>query len=170
QGLTGAILQLDTTLKLPAVGGDVRSRLNVVRNMVSYARQEVEHAVWDMESPLLDGADLADALQNLTTFVNSGGVSVDVSVSGNAVLLDRMANHNLLRIAQEATTNAFRHAKASRIAIRLEYGAENVTLEISDDGCGFSPDEVLQDRSGHLGLRGIRTRAKKLRASLAIES
>ena len=84
--------------------------------------------------------------------------------------MDRMANHNLLRIAQEATTNAFRHAKASRIAIRLEYGAENVTLEISDDGCGFSPDEVLQDRSGHLGLRGIRTRAKKLRASLAIES
>ncbi|HEY0945413.1 MAG TPA: histidine kinase, partial [Opitutaceae bacterium] len=47
QGLTGAILQLDTTLKLPSVGGDIRSRLNVVRKMVSYARQEVQHAVWD---------------------------------------------------------------------------------------------------------------------------
>lgn len=170
QGLTGAILQLDTTLKLPVVGGDVRSRLNVVRNMVSYARQEVQHAVWDMESPLLEGTELADALRNLTTFVDSGEIKIDVSVAGQPVPLGRTVNHNLLRIAQEATTNAIRHARPQRISMRLHYEADSITLEISDDGIGFVPADVMQDRAGHLGLRGIKNRVKKLRGRLNIES
>jgi len=170
QGLTGAILQLDTTLKIPTVDADIRSRLNVVRNMVSYARQEVEHAVWDMESPLLDGTELADALRNLTTFVNSGEVALEIAVTGTPVPLGRTINHNLLRIAQEATTNAFRHAKAKRITIRLEYQPKQVTLVISDDGVGFRPNDVLQSHRGHLGIPGMRARVKKLKGTLDIDS
>ncbi|HWA86568.1 MAG TPA: sensor histidine kinase [Opitutus sp.] len=170
QGLTGAILQLDTTLKSPAVHLDLRSRLNVVRNMVAYARQEVEHAVWDMESPLLDRSELGDALRNLVAFVNSDGVNVEVAVSGREEPLGRTMSHHLLRIAQEATTNAFRHARARRITIRLDYGCDTVSLEIVDDGAGFVLDDVLQARSGHLGLRGIKARVKKLRGKIAIDS
>lgn len=170
QGLTGAILQLDSTLKIPAVDADVRSRLSVVRNMVSYARQEVEHAVWDMESPLLDGTELADALRNLTAFVNSGEVAVDISVTGQAIPLGRTISHNLLRIAQEATTNAFRHARAGRITIRLDYRPDSIAMHIADDGVGFRPDDVLQSGRGHLGLPGMRARAKKLRGTFEIVS
>jgi signal transduction histidine kinase len=79
-------------------------------------------------------------------------------------------NHNLLRIAQEASTNAFRHARARRISIRLEYGGQEVSLEITDDGVGFRPAEVLKNNDGHLGLRGMRARAKKLRGTLEIAS
>jgi len=170
QGLTGAILQLDTTLKLPAIGHDVRSRLDVVRNMVSYARQEVQHAVWDMESPLLEGADLAHALRNLTTFVESDGVAIEVSVIGEPRPLARSINHNLLRVAQEAATNALRHGNAKRIEIRLSFTPADVALEISDDGIGFVLDEVLREKGGHLGLRGIQARAKKLQGALTIQS
>jgi signal transduction histidine kinase len=170
QGLTGAILQLESTLTLPAVTGEVRSRLDVVRNMVSYARQEVQHAVWDMESPLLEGTEVGTALRNLTTFVGSVATSVEVDVVGEPFDLDRSTSHHLLRIAQEATTNAIRHSQAQRIAIRLEYESGSVTLEIHDDGIGFQPAEVLQERVGHLGLKGIRTRVKKLRGHLDINS
>jgi signal transduction histidine kinase len=170
QGLTGAILQLDTTLKSPAVSSELRPRLNVVRNMVSYARQEVQHAVWDMESPLLEGSELASALRNLTTFVDSGDTKIEVSVSGEPIPLGRTMNHNLLRIAQEATTNAIRHARAQGVMIHLAFEMETVALTISDDGIGFVPDAVLQDRVGHLGLRGIRNRVRKLRGQLVVES
>lgn len=170
QGLTGAILQLDTTLKLSAVGGDLRSRLNVVRNMVSYARQEVQHAVWDMESPLLEGSDLAEALRNLTSFVDSGAVHIEVTVSGEPIPLGRAINHNLLRIAQETTTNALRHAQARNVTMHLDYQTDAVSLTVSDDGIGFAPPAVLEGRAGHLGLRGIRNRVKKLGGSLTIES
>ena len=170
QGLTGAILQLDTTLKSPAVSNELRPRLNVVRNMVSYARQEVQHAVWDMESPLLEGSELASALRNLTTFVDSGETKIEVSVAGAPIPLGRTINHNLLRVAQEATTNAIRHAQAQRVTIHLVFEPDTVALTISDDGIGFVPDAVLLDKVGHLGLRGIRNRVRKLRGQLKVES
>jgi signal transduction histidine kinase len=170
QGLTGAILQIDTTLDFPSVAPEIRPLLNVARNMVSYARQEVQHAVWDMESPLLEGSELGAALHNLTTFVEAGKVAVEVLVEGAPRPLGRTINHNLLRVAQEATTNAFRHAQAQKITIRLKYETEHVALEIADDGVGFSAGEVMQARAGHLGLRGMRTRVKKLNGKLSIDS
>lgn len=169
QGLSGAILQLDTTLKLPVVTTELRRRLNVVRNMVSYAGQEVQHAVWDMESPLITGSDLGAALRKLATHTASSDHVPTVSVTGTPVALPRVASHHLLRIAQEATTNAVRHAKAHSIGIHLEYGIDSVALTISDDGAGFQPDATLS-QGGHFGLRGIRGRATKLGGKLTITS
>jgi signal transduction histidine kinase len=169
QGLSGAILQLDTTLKLPSIIGHVRTRLDVVRKMVSYARQEVQHAVWDMDSPLLERNDLGDALQKLTSFVAADLLRPDIVISGCPIELPRSTTHHLLRIAQEAATNAIRHATAHRIEIRLEYRADAVALSISDDGTGFHSEAVL-NQPGHFGLRGIRSRAKKLGGSLTVAS
>jgi signal transduction histidine kinase len=169
QGLSGAMLQLDTTLKLSEVSAELRRRLNVVRNMVSYARQEVQHAVWDMDSPLIAGSDLGEALRKLATYTASSAQLPEVSVAGTPLALPRVTMHHLLRIAQEATTNALRHAEARKISLRLEYTPDAVELTISDDGRGFQPDATL-NLSGHFGLRGIRARAKKLGGELTITS
>lgn len=169
QGLSGAILQLDSTLKLPSVAGDLRGRLNIVRNMVSYARQEVLHTVWDMDSPLLEGNDLGEALRKLTTFTTSNALVPTVTITGGPVALPRRTTHHLLRIAQEATTNAMRHAAAKHVEIQLEYRPDAVSLTISDDGVGFQPDDAL-NRQGHFGLTGIRGRAKKLGGTLTLRS
>lgn len=169
QGLSGAILQLDSTLKLPIVTGELRSRLDVVRNMVSYAGQEVQHAVWDMDSPLLESNDLGEALRKLATFTASNARVPTVAVAGTPSPVPRFATHHLLRIAQEATTNAVRHAVARTITIRLEFRPEAVCLTITDDGAGFRPDDAL-NQTGHFGLRGIRGRAKKLGGELTITS
>jgi signal transduction histidine kinase len=169
QGLSGAILQLDTTLKLSALADDLRSRLDVVRNMISYARQEVQHAVWDMNSPLLEGNDLGAALRKLNTLTASSTVVPTVEVTGIAVPLPRSITHHLLRVAQEATTNAVRHARADRISIELDYEAEAVSLTVSDNGIGFNPDDAL-NKHGHFGLRGLRARVNKLPGKLTIRS
>ncbi|MEO6568528.1 MAG: sensor histidine kinase [Opitutaceae bacterium] len=169
QGLSGAMIQLDTTLKLPSLSGDLRERLQVARSMVSYARQEVQHAVWDMHSSLLEQEDLAHALRKLAGFTMPGTLAHTVSVVGVQVPLPQSTQHHLLRIAQEATTNAVRHAMARTIAIELDYKAEAVSLRISDDGIGFDSRAVL-DRFGHFGLRGIHGRAKKLGGELLVKS
>lgn len=169
QGLSGAILQLDTTLKLTGLPDALRARLNVVRNMVSYARQEVQHAVWDMESPLLEDNDLGGALRKLSAFIASGPVSPTVSVTGIPLQLPPATTHHLLRIAQEAATNAIRHAAATEIRMQLAYQADAVSLEVADDGVGFDSESVL-NQAGHFGLRGIRARTRKLRGKLTITS
>lgn len=170
QGLSGLILQLDATLKLPGLSPDLRSRLNVARNMVSFTRHEVQHAVWDMESPLLEDAELGTALQKMATLISPGTPRVELKVAGSSAALSSSTRHHLLRMAQEAITNAVRHAAAKTITIVLSCETNRVTLSITDDGNGFVPAEVLSNGIGHFGLRGLRGRAAKIGGDLQIQS
>ncbi|HTL66726.1 MAG TPA: ATP-binding protein [Lacunisphaera sp.] len=170
QGLNGLMLQIDATLKLPGLPSEVRSRLGVARNMVSFTRHEVQHAVWDMETPLLEGNDLGDALKKLTALIGPGEAEVEIKVSGPLLALSPATNHHLLRIAQEAITNAVRHAAAAHIVIALDYQPEGVALSVTDDGNGFVPHDVLTKGFGHFGLRGLRARAAKIGGQLELRS
>jgi signal transduction histidine kinase len=58
----------------------------------------------------------------------------------------------LYRIAQEALTNVVRHARATRVEVRLEVADSSLLLEIEDDGDGFDP-AALEDSPGLLGMR-----------------
>jgi len=170
QGLSGLMLQLDATLKLPAINHEVRSRLNVARSMVSFTRHEVQHAIWDQESPLLEGTELDEALRKLAALIGFGTARVDLSVSGSPLPLPSALQHHLLRIAQEAITNAVRHAGPTTIAVHLAYRPDAVVLSVTDDGIGFEPGPVLEKNVGHFGLRGLRSRAAKIGGELRIES
>lgn len=170
QGLSGLMLQLDATLKLPGLSPDVRTRLTVARNMVSFTRHEVQHAVWDMETPILEGAELGEALTKIASLIGPGTAEVKFRLTGQPFPLSSATKHHLLRIAQEAITNAVRHAAAKTITITLAYAAEGVTLQITDDGNGFVPSEVLANGIGHFGLRGLRGRASKINGELSIQS
>jgi signal transduction histidine kinase len=170
QGLSGLMLHLDATLKLADLPADVRSRLSVARNMVSFTRHEVQHAVWDMETPLLEGTGLGEALNKIAALIGPGTTGVQIAVSGEPTDLPSAVKHHLLRIAQEAITNAVRHAAAKTITITLAYEPTSVALSISDDGNGFIPSEVLTKGIGHFGLRGLRGRAAKIGGELDIIS
>jgi signal transduction histidine kinase len=170
QGLSGLMLHLDATLKLANLPEDVRTRLGTARNMVSFTRHEVQHAVWDMETPLLQDTELGEALRKLVALISPGGARAEVTVTGQPVELPSATKHHLLRIAQEAITNAVRHAAARTIAIHLAYDASSLTLRITDDGRGFVPSAMLAGGIGHFGLRGLRGRAGKIGGDLQIDS
>ncbi len=170
QGLSGLMLQLDATLKLASLADDVRSRLSVARNMVSFTRHEVQNAVWDLASPLLENADLGEALHKLAALIGSTSPRIELVLEGPPRPLSPSKRHHLLRIAQEAITNAVRHGAASRVTVSLQYAADAVTLQVTDDGCGFTPQEVLTRDLGHFGLRGLRGRAEKINGEFLITS
>ena len=92
-----------------------------------------------------------------------------MTVSSPAEPLDLPAStqHLLLRIAQEALYNAWKHARASSVQIDLAASHSQLELRISDDGLGFDPALVP---AGHFGLESIRERARILRANLQIDS
>lgn len=170
QGLSGLMLHLDATLKLPGLTEAVRARLSVARNMVSFTRHEVQHAVWDMESPILEGTELGDALRKITALLDRGTAEMQVSIEGPPTELPPATKHHLLRIAQEAITNAVRHAAARTITITLVHESGGVALRVADDGNGFVPQAVLAGGFGHFGLRGLRGRAEKIGGDLQILS
>ena len=82
---------------------------------------------------------------------------------------EEMEQH-LLRIAQEAVTNALKHAGASRIGVKLHLEARQIHLRISDNGCGFDRQDVFSSSAGHFGVLGMRERAERLGGELRLTS
>ena len=171
QGLTAIMLQLDAANKRAEKSPEARGILRVARNMAEFSRAEVQHAVWDMQSPLLANADLGTALTHVASLISSVSSQVKVNISGCPQSLPSSVEHHLLRIGQEAVTNAVKHAQAKNIRVTLDYTGSELILSVKDDGCGFSSETVQQiTQSGHFGLHGIRARANKIGAQLDVSS
>jgi len=75
--------------------------------------------------------------------------------------------HALYRVAQEALHNIVKHARASKVELRLARQANEIILEVRDNGKGFDPAGPFP---GHLGLRSMRERVTKIGGTLLIKS
>ena len=112
-------------------------------------------------------ADLIHALQDLLRRLESGGaLSTRFRVVGETRALPAEVESELLRIAQEGMINALKHAKAKQLELKLEFGADAISLSISDNGVGFDPSE----HHDGFGLLGMRERAERIGAELRVSS
>ncbi len=170
QGLSAIVMQMEAAAKLVDKPNEIQRYLSMAKNMASFSRTEVQHAVWDMQSPLLENADLSTALRRVAQDISAGDASlVTVDVRGAVFPLTSAVEHHLLRIAQEAITNAVKHGNPRTIFLELQYLPEAVMLMVRDDGNGFAP-EAVSTEGGHFGLQGMRGRAMKIGAELTVSS
>jgi signal transduction histidine kinase len=106
-------------------------------------------------------------LDTLLDSARSGGVSVAVTCSGNAVDLPEGVDLSAYRIVQEALSNAMRHAPGSRVQVHVTYRPDGLALEIRNDA--VAPVLVAsgaREAGGSHGLVGMRERATMLGGSL----
>ena len=146
------------------------ARTEDLRRLADSVQETLHRVATDLRPVALDHLGLVPALQQLVgNLSTSGGPSVVLETVG---LGDRRLTPDvetaLYRIAQEAVTNAVRHAGARDIAVVLERREGHVVLIIEDDGRGFDAD--LASRSGRLGMIGMRERAEMLGGRLLMES
>ena len=105
-------------------------------------------------------------MQDLTSMPTKDGTEVALSIVGGAPLqIDSVNLDHLFRLAQEAVTNALKHAEATLIQVTLDIQAALVTLSVVDDGIGLPLQPISSDR---LGLRLMRYRADMIHAKLTI--
>lgn len=112
---------------------------------------------------VLDELGLQTALERTIDDWNAHHDTVFCRLSTTAGLepLGEETRIGVYRMVQECLTNVARHAKASKVDVRLEITntePSRLVLRVSDDGIGFDPQQV----SGGLGLLGIRERAEAL--------
>jgi len=93
-----------------------------------------------------------------------------VTVEGTPRGLPHSLEDELYRIAQEAMTNAIKHAGATRVEARLDYRPEAIVLQVCDDGRGFDPAHVPAAPGQHFGLLGMEERARQIGGTLNIRS
>jgi signal transduction histidine kinase len=131
-----------------------------------------EEALGDMQALLtelrpasLDGAGLTPALQEIcAAYRDRLGVTVDVRLDD--VTVSQSAEHALLRITQEACTNAVRHGQARQLAVSMTRQDGHVELAVRDTGTGFDP---AAPHAGS-GLAHIRDRVAELGGTVDIDS
>lgn len=128
---------------------------------VAELHEELRDASRRLHPPVLRDKGLADALRELCeTAQTDSDIGVRFESQGDPTALDGTVATHLYRIAQEALTNALRHARAETVWIHLRRTASRVVLTIEDDGVGM-PVESMHGSKG-MGLAGIRSRAQAI--------
>jgi signal transduction histidine kinase len=127
---------------------------------------EVRRSVAALRASPVESRPLPDAVATLAEECRAGGLIVDYQVLGAPRRLSLPAETALYRAAQEALTNVRKHARASRVDVRLDYAAtDKVRLVVNDNGVGAqSPDEA----EGRFGLVGMRERLHLLGGEVCI--
>ena len=171
QDLVGITMQLKATDRLIDDPEKARAALQLASAMVRRSQAETHRAIWDLRDRGAEHPHLVATLREvLATLSTDGSPAVEVSGTGHLRPLPAAVENHVLRIAQEAVTNALKHAVATRIEVELDYGVDRVTLLVRDDGRGFDADHPPAAATGHFGLFGMRERAAKLGADLRITS
>ena len=130
-----------------------------------------ETAIWQLRHPIdmgriFDGRELGWTLDShVATFRSITSVPAELTQNGVEPPLSIEARSLLFTIAHNALTNAFRHAEAGRVLIKLDFGQDELRLSVSDDGVGL-PDDY--EERGH-GFANMRVDAERLGGRLIVE-
>ena len=116
----------------------------------------------------IDAEGLMSSLSEMSTQLNElTGVQCTFQCDKPVPLRDNETATQLFRIAQEATTNAIRHAHPQTITISLERDDHRIVLRIKDDGSGIETDDAS---AAGLGLRTMAYRARMIHGELGVHS
>lgn len=155
-----------------------RSEVAAARRLADLAYQQTRVAISGLHSLVLDDLGLVAAFESLVQMTESGGARIDLIVEPGDTFGDLTdhAGAALYRIAQEALSNAVKHAKADRIVLSLRRVGDSVILGCTDDGVGFDPEQRRANRLSdhdaqqHFGLSSIAERCALIEGSLRLES
>ncbi|MBV8275119.1 MAG: GAF domain-containing protein, partial [Verrucomicrobia bacterium] len=165
------------SMQLSAASRELKKKSKEALNYVDRANElarfglsEARRSVLSLRSNIIEESGLIGALERLAERSNIPGLLRCTFRSGQ-VREENLApqlQQDLLRIAQEAMSNALRHARPTEIAITLRKSAPDLVLKITDNGSGFAKNE--QARVKGFGLSNMRARADSLGARLDITS
>jgi signal transduction histidine kinase len=161
--LSSLIIQSEYLLQL-AREDTLRREISELKGSAEEAIEELRRSLQMMREDFELDRGLGDYVK---TYRERTQLDIRFESSGPQARLPSDVQLALFRILQECLANAARHARASRIDVRLEYTRTCVLLSVKDDGCGFDPSAA---RHGHYGLRNMRERAMKLGGELVLES
>ena len=139
------------------------------------ALQEVRTTSYLLHPPLLDEAGIASAARWFAEgFARRSGIELECEIAADLERPTRDCELVLFRVLQESLTNVHRHSGASAASIRLQRDADELQLEIRDNGKGIAVEQLrsLDSSAGKMsvGITGMRERVRQLGGHLEIRS
>ncbi|KOG37084.1 HAMP domain-containing sensor histidine kinase [Streptomyces resistomycificus] len=163
QSMTAILLSLERAAD--EADQPLRGELRQVQEITRGSLDEVRRLVRRLRPGVLEDLGLVSGLTSLTTeFATHVGMRVVRRFDTGLPVLDQQTELVLYRVAQEALTNAARHAEAGQVEVSLQHAGEAVVLAVVDDGRGTG---VAREGAG---IRGMRERALLIGATLDVTS
>lgn len=156
-----SILALEAATAASRLPEELRPELLRIQRLARLLSEEMRSIVTDVRTQG-DARPLGEALRGVV----QRHAPAELLIEGDLDRIGTLARFEVLRIVDEALTNAARHAGAHHMRARVAATRDRVTVEVEDDGRGIGDlDLTTLPRSGRYGLLGIRERAEILHGS-----
>ena len=161
-------LGIETAIELANAPNDkgrdeLIAKLEAIHALSKSTMWELRHPI--DAGPIFEGREFGRVLNShASTFTTITSIPTEVEQSGREPRLSTVTRGLLFSIAHNAMTNAFRHARADRVAIALSFEADRLRMSVSDDGTGL-PDDYAE--RGH-GFRNMRRDVERMGGSLEV--
>ncbi|MCL4878266.1 MAG: sensor histidine kinase [Anaerolineae bacterium] len=161
----------DAILRYNPTGRSLLANLNKISSLIESSLTEIRSFLGTFRSPEFDKRSLASIIESLVIQQEElGDLTLDLKIEKLPDEVPLPVKIVLYRILQEALSNTFRHSGAQNQWIRLWMEDEKICMEAVDDGRGFTINPQMADREEHIGLRGMRERARRVNGQFALES
>jgi PAS domain S-box-containing protein len=171
QNFLSASMQLGVTVDGVPSDSPVKVRLDRILQIMQQGIEDGRKALQGLRLSDTAPLDLVQAFSGIQReLAVPSDVEFRVSVIGAKRPLHLAIQHEIYRIGREALINAFRHSRATRVEVDLEYADSELRMRVRDNGCGVDPRVVETGCDGHWGLAGMRERATRLGGLLKISS
>ena len=149
-----------------------QSNVADAERLLARTMEKVHSFARELRPAMLDHLGLQSALRALILeFTRQTGIRTELVPHAHLSRLDGRREEVFFRVAQEALSNAFKHAGATAVKIEFTSKNDDFSMEIGDDGCSFSVEEKLGGKfTGRLGILGMQERVRHVDGSFAIES
>lgn len=161
QNLTGVSMEIEAASRCGTaqVEGMVQ-HLTIADKALKSCRNELRNTLWDLRNQSLEAPDFNEAVHK-TLLPHIKHVTLKTGIAIPRAGLSDNTLHDLLCIIRELTLNAIRHGGATIIEISGSLVDSIIRLSVTDNGCGFDPDDSPGVSEGHFGLEGIRERLRE---------
>ncbi|MFN6516817.1 MAG: PAS domain S-box protein [Nostoc sp. CreGUA01] len=171
QAFTGILAQVGAAKQV--LTDDVeaaQAHLDLIKELARTGLTEARRSVIALRPQLLESGSLQSALHRLVAQIRAAATDTTLyyEIEGAVYSLPTEVENNLLRIGQEALTNAIRYANADEIRVELVYDRDQFCLRVRDNGQGFGVGSI--SASEGFGLLGMSERAERIGAQLTIRS
>ena len=172
QDLTGATYQLEAVRVFLGDKHTEAAKCNeFAHELLNRSRDDLRRSLWALRAGILDGRAFDDALRELAQRTGqTSGVACSCQIETDGTRVPEFEANHLLMVAQEAITNAIKHAGAKSISITGKIESKKISFTVTDDGKGFDPQTLPGPKQGHFGLLGMRERLRAMGGTIKIRS
>jgi two-component system sensor histidine kinase DegS len=170
QALSNLILGTEIAMRLFAINKEqAYEELGTLKDSATKTFQQVRDFIFELRPMMLDDLGLIPTIKKYTSALQENtNVKIRFGVTGIERRMEPYLEVMIFRAIQELLRNALSHSQASEIDVKIDVGDSSVTVNVEDNGIGFDPENLAEDKG--MGLKLIKERVEMTGGNFEVDS